>query len=72
MVQKSQWATWESVRLVILGLGFDSHHSFVQCQIVLTILTNLTNLLSRTLIKLKLNYLDKRLKRTSYSCELSP
>ena len=48
MVQKSQWPVWETIRLIILGNGLNSHQSFGQC---LKVLANLINLFSRNLGK---------------------
>ena len=47
VVQKAQWPIWVSIRLIILGPGFNSHQSFSQC---LRFLANLTNLLSCYLV----------------------
>ena len=51
MVQKAQWPIWESTRLIILGLGFNSHQSFGQWLKVLANLTNLANLFTCNLGK---------------------
>ena len=57
MVQKAQWPIWESIRLIIVGPGFNSHQSFGQCLNFLANLTNLTNLSSRNLGKTQLTFL---------------
>ena len=54
VVQKAQWPIWQSIRLINLGSGFYSHHSFDQWS---NFLVNLLNLLSRNLGK------------TPFSCE---
>ena len=51
VVQKSQWPILESVRLIIVGPGFNSHQSFGQWLKVLANLTNLANLFTRNLRK---------------------
>ena len=43
MVQKAQWPIWKSIRLILLGPGFNSHQSFGQWLKVLANLTNLAN-----------------------------
>ena len=47
VIQKAQWPIWESIRLIILGPGFN----FGQWLKVLANLTNLANLFSRNLGK---------------------
>ena len=59
VAQKAQWPIWESIRLIILGPGFNSCQSFGQWLKVLTNLTNLTNLLSHNLGKTELFYYDQ-------------
>ena len=51
MVQKSQWPVWESIRLIIIGSGFNSHQSIGQWLKFLANLANLANLLSCNLGK---------------------
>ena len=51
VVQKTQWPIFESIRLIILGPGFNSHQSFGQWLKVLANLTNLANLFTRNLGK---------------------
>ena len=51
MEQKAQCPIWESIRLIILGPGFNSHQIFGQWLKVLTNLTNLANLFTRNLGK---------------------
>ena len=54
MVQKVQWPIWESIRLIILGPGFNSHQSFGQQLEVLGNLANLTDLFSCNLGKTRM------------------
>ena len=51
VIQKTQWPIWESIRLIILGPGFNSHQSFGQWLKVLANLANLANLFTRNLGK---------------------
>ena len=51
VIQKTQWPIWESIRLIILGPGFNSHPSFGQWLKVLANLANLANLFTRYLGK---------------------
>ena len=62
MLQKAQWPIWESIRLIILGHGFNSHPSFGQW---LKFLTNLANLISHNLEK------TQRLKSEEIAASLS-
>ena len=54
VVQKAEWPTWESIRLIILGSRFNSHQSFGQWLKCLDNLSNLTNLLGHNLGKTQL------------------
>ena len=51
MVQKTQWPIWESIGLIILGSGFNSHQSFGQWLKVLANLIILANLFTQNLGK---------------------
>ena len=57
--QKAQWPIWESIGLITLGPGLNSHQSFGQWLKFLTNLTNLTNLLSRNLGKTQMAEISK-------------
>ena len=54
MVQKAQWPIWGTIRLIILGLGFNSHQNFGQWLKCLSNL-NLSVLLSRNLGKTEIS-----------------
>ena len=56
MVQKAQWPDWESIRLIILVPGFNSHQSFDQWLKVLANLTNLANLVPNNLGKTEMSH----------------